>query len=246
MKAPLSEYRMIARSNQFRSRFQPTLPVFGTLVGEKGWPILSSFCCVLRKDISNRKEQCTYLLFYFLITQLKLAVIPIPVRRSYSDNETMLRLSSSLASAAFDQRDDITSSSRLGYSLDGDGRHDEPPLDNSSGSFRTLVKSANATLQKSCTTLGSSINQNIQQSSTILHSVGNKISTLHNTMNINKDDHGIFANQPVTSWSSVKENVSTVSTVAATKVVQVAQSARHGLSSKEEEVSFNYQLMSDE
>ena len=159
----------------------------------------------------------------------------------------MLRLSSSLASAAFDQRDDITSSSRLGYSLDGDGRHDEPPLDNSSGSFRTLVKSANATLQKSCTTLGSSINQNIQQSSTILHSVGNKISTLHNTMNINKDDHGIFANQPVTSWSSVKENVSTVSTVAVTKVAQVAQSARHGLSSKdEEEVSFNYQLMSDE
>ena len=157
----------------------------------------------------------------------------------------MLRLSSSLASAAFDQRDDISSSSRLGYSLDGDGRH-EPPLDNSSGSFRTLVKSANATLQKSCTTLGSSINQNIQQSSTILHCVGNKISTLHNTMNINKDDQGIFANQPVTSWSSVKENVSTVSTVAATKVVQVAQSARHGLSSKEEEVSFNYQLMSDE
>ena len=158
----------------------------------------------------------------------------------------MLRLSSSLASAAFDQRDDISSSSRLGYSLDGDGRH-EPTFDNSSGSFRTLVKSANATLQKSCTTLGSSINQNIQQSSTILHSVGNKISTLHNTMNINKDDHGIFANQPVTSWSSVKENVSTVSTVAVTKVAQVAQSARHGLSSKdEEEVSFNYQLMSDE
>lgn len=66
-------------------------------------------------------------------------------------------------------------------------------------------------------------------------------------MYINKDDQGIFANQPVTSWSSVKENVSTVSTVAVTKVAQVAQSARHGLSSKdEEEVSFNYQLMSDE
>ena len=163
----------------------------------------------------------------------------------------MLQLRSSLTSAACDQRDDISSSSQLGYSLDGDGRH--APLENSTGSFRTLVKSANATLQKSCTTLGSSINQNIQQSSTILHCVGDKISTLHSTslsMNRNKDDLGIFGSQSVTSWSSVKENVSTVSTVTATKVVQVAQTARNGLvgqrSSQEEEVSFNYQLMSDE
>mmetsp|Transcript_30285 Transcript_30285/g.60798 ORF Transcript_30285/g.60798 Transcript_30285/m.60798 type:complete len:167 (-) Transcript_30285:189-689(-) len=166
----------------------------------------------------------------------------------------MLQLGSSLTSTANDQRDDGPTSSHPGYSLGGDGR--DAPLhgDASAGSFRSIVKSANATLQKSCSTIGSSINQNIQQSSTVLSEcVGNKISTLRSTtlsMNRNnKDDQGIFASQSGTSWGSVKENVSTASTFTASKVAQVAQNARSGLvghRSSKEEVSFNYQLMSDE
>lgn len=166
-------------------------------------------------------------------------------------------------SAASEQRDDIPTSSHSGYSLDGDvrddHRHGYAPAN---GSFRTLVKSANATLQQSCNTLGSSIHHNFQQSS-ILESVGDKLSTLRNTtlpMNRNKDNQGIFATQS-TSWGSVKENIGTftatkmgsvkenISTIAATKVVQVAQNARNGFTGNrqtEEEVSFNYQLMSDE
>lgn len=158
------------------------------------------------------------------------------------------QLGSSLTSTA-DQRDDIPTSSHDGYNFSGDGR-DAPLHGNASaGSFRTLVKSANASLQKSCTTLGSSINQNIQQSSNI---IGNKFSTLRSTsssMNRNKDDPGIFASQSATSWGSVKENVSTVSNFTAKKVAQVTQNARNGLvghRQSQEEVSFNYQLMSDE
>lgn len=158
----------------------------------------------------------------------------------------MLQLGSSLTNTA-EQRDDIPTSSHLGYNLSGDGR-DAPLHGNASaGSFRTLVQSANATLQKSCTTLGSSINQNIQQSSNIL---GSKFSTLRSTsssMNRNQNDPGIFASQSATSWGSVKENVSTVSTFTAKKVAQVTQNARNGLvGHRQEEVSFNYQLMSDE
>ncbi len=161
----------------------------------------------------------------------------------------MLQLGSSLTSIA-DQRDDIATSSHTRYNFSGDGR--DAPLNGnaSAGSFRTLVKSANASLQKSCTTLGTSINQNIQQSSNI---IGNKLSTLRSStsssMNRNKDDPGIFASQSATSWGSVKENVSTVSTFTAQKVAQVTQNARNGLvgnRQSQEEVSFNYQLMSDE
>ena len=68
-------------------------------------------------------------------------------------------------------------------------------------------------------------------------------------MNRNKDDPGIFASQSATSWGSVKENVSTVSNFTAKKVAQVTQNARNGLvghRQSQEEVSFNYQLMSDE
>ena len=165
----------------------------------------------------------------------------------------MLQLGSSLTSTANDQRDDGPTSSHPGYSLGGDGRDAHLHGDASAGSLRSIVKSANATLQKSCSTIGSSINQNIQQSSTVLSEcVGNKISTLRSTtlsMNRNKDDQGIFASQSGTSWGSVKENVSTVSTFTASKVAQVAQNARSGLvghRSSKEEVSFNYQLMSDE
>ena len=152
------------------------------------------------------------------------------------------------SATAFEQRDDRPSSSHSGYNLGGDGR--DAPLNGcaSAGSFRTIVKSANASLQKSCNTLGTSINHNIQQSSNILGSVGEKISTLRNTslpMNRNKDDPGIFASQTRT-WGSVKENVGTFTK---SKVAQVAQTARSGFigqRSSPEEVSFNYQLMSDE
>jgi hypothetical protein len=72
-------------------------------------------------------------------------------------------------------------------------------------SFRSVVKFANASLQKSCITFSSTINQNIQQSDIF----GNKVSTLGPAL------------------------------------VNAARGFVHNQSSAEE-VSFNYQLMSDE
>ena len=147
----------------------------------------------------------------------------------------------------FDQRDDTPTTFHPGYSLDADGR-DAPMQGNASaGSFRSLVKSANASLRKSCTTLGS-------QSSVILDCVGGKMSTLRSTtssMNRNKDDQGIFSNESTAPWGSVGESVSTFT---ASKVAQVApifnsgslMNAASGLRKAPEEISFNYQLMSDE
>ena len=67
-------------------------------------------------------------------------------------------------------------------------------------------------------------------------------------MNVNKDDQGIFSGQSTASWGSVKENVSTF---ASKKVVPILNSnplrtAAGGFGGDQVEVSFNYQLMSDE
>jgi len=146
---------------------------------------------------------------------------------------------------AFEQRDDTPT---YGY-VD----QNAPLSGTSAGSFRSIVKSANAGLQKSCNTLGS-INLNIQQSA-VLNSVGDKLATLRNattsSMNVNKDDQGIFSGQSTASWGSVKENVSTF---ASKKVVPILNSnplrtATGGFGGdhrSQVEVSFNYQLMSDE
>jgi hypothetical protein len=168
----------------------------------------------------------------------------------------MLQLSSLTKQAFVEERDDSATTSFSGFSSDGDGR-DVPLHSASAGSFRSFVKSANASLQKRCNTLGSSINQNIQQSSAILDCVGDKIATLRDTslsMNKNKDQKGIFSSQSTTSWGSIGENVSTFT---ASKKEQVApifnrgslMNARNGFvghRTSPEEDSFNYQLMSDE
>ncbi len=145
---------------------------------------------------------------------------------------------------AFEQRDDTPT---YGYA-----DQNAPLSGTSAGSFRSIVKSANAGLQMSCNTLGS-INLNIQQSA-VLNSVGDKLATLRNattsSMNVNKDDdQGIFCGQSTASWGSVKENVSTF---ASKKVVPILnnnplRAATGGFGDRSQvEVSFNYQLMSDE
>lgn len=146
---------------------------------------------------------------------------------------------------AFEQRDDTPTYGYVDQNATLSGT--------SAGSFRSIVKSANAGLQKSCNTLGS-INLNIQQSA-VLNSVGDKLATLRNattsSMNVNKDDQGIFSGQSTASWGSVKENVSTF---ASKKVVPILNSnplrtATGGFGGdhrSQVEVSFNYQLMSDE
>lgn len=96
---------------------------------------------------------------------------------------------------------------------------------------------------------------NIQQSA-VLNSVGDKLATLRNatasSMSVNKDhqDQGIFSGQSTASWGSVKENVSTF---ASKKVVPILNSnplrtatSGFGDHRSQVEVSFNYQLMSDE
>jgi hypothetical protein len=72
-------------------------------------------------------------------------------------------------------------------------------------------------------------------------------------MNRNKDHKGIFSSQSTTSWGSIGENVSTSTTSNKAQEAPIfnrGSSARSGSGSaghrSSPEVSFNYQLMSDE
>lgn len=208
------------------------------------------FSCMSAKIGGQQENHSPYTETYLLFQRTCFAFTNSPTTYHFHysiDNHcssTMLQSSQFPRPPAFEQRDDTPTYGYAGQNAP----------QGTSGSFRSIVKSANAGLQRGCNTLGS-INLNIQQSA-VLNSVGGKLATLRNaattsSMNVNKDDQGIFSGQSTASWGSVKENVSTF---ASKKVVPILNSnplrtAAGGFGGdhrSQVEVSFNYQLMSDE